>query len=55
MNGTLDEAIARVPDYEAALASHQKDGNYRIYSVGDATLSEEFSKIADEGPGQGRV
>jgi len=47
MNGTLDEAIDRVPDYEAALASAQKD-DYLVYSVGDATMSEAFSTIADE-------
>lgn len=48
MNGTLDEAIDRVPDYEAALAAAQKDGDYQVYSVGDATLSQEFSEIADK-------
>lgn len=48
MKGTLDEAIDRVPDYEAALLSAPQDGDYQVYSVGDATLSSEFSKIADE-------
>ncbi len=48
MKGTLDEAIDRVPDYEAALLSAQKVGDYQVYSIGDATLSEEFGTIADE-------
>ncbi len=54
MSGTLDEAIDRVPDYEAALASAQKD-DYLVYSVGDATLSEAFSKIADEDLAKGET
>lgn len=54
MNGTLDEAIDRVPDYEAALASAQKD-DYQILSVGDATLSEEFNTIADEDLAKGEM
>ncbi|MCC6943776.1 MAG: MMPL family transporter [Thermomicrobiales bacterium] len=54
MNGTLDEAIDRVPDYEAALASAQKD-DYLVYSIGDATLSEAFSKIADEDLSKGET
>jgi RND superfamily putative drug exporter len=55
MNGTLDEAIERVPDYQAALASAQKDGDYQIYSVGDATLSDEFSKISEEDLSKGET
>jgi RND superfamily putative drug exporter len=55
MNGTLDEAIERVPDYQAALASAQKDGDYQILSVGDATLSDEFSKISEEDLSKGET
>jgi RND superfamily putative drug exporter len=55
MNGTLDEAIKRVPDYQAALASAQKDGDYQILSVGDATLSDEFSKISEEDLSKGET
>ena len=54
LEGSLDEAIARVPDYEAALASAQTDG-YLVYSVGDATMSDAFSRIADEDLAKGET
>ncbi|MEZ4504713.1 MAG: MMPL family transporter [Thermomicrobiales bacterium] len=55
MNGNLDEAIARVPDYQAALASAQKDGDFQIYSVGDATISETFERISEEDLAKGET
>jgi len=54
MNGTLDESIERVPDYEAALASAQKD-DYQILTVGDATLGDEFGTIAEEDLAKGEM
>jgi RND superfamily putative drug exporter len=55
LSGNLDEAIDRVPDYQAALASAQKDDGYRIYSVGDATLSEAFERISEEDLAKGEM
>jgi RND superfamily putative drug exporter len=55
LNGDLDKAIARVPDYQAALASAQKVGDYQIYSVGDATLSEAFERISEEDLAKGEM
>ena len=55
LNGNLDEAIARVPDYQAALASAQKIGDYQVYSVGDATLSETFERISEEDLAKGEA
>lgn len=55
MNGDLDAAIERVPDFEAAIASAQQAGGYQILSVGDTTLSEEFSRIADEDLAKGET